>query len=92
MNEDQLGYSQVTNGYANGVSNEILVNGLGETFHLVENDGLIPRQQMVLGERVMGWSNHVPPMETRGRYTCPRCERKFENKSDFNNHKIRCVV
>ncbi len=33
-----------------------------------------------------------PPLQTKGRYSCPRCERKFEHKKDCNDHKTRCMV
>lgn len=35
---------------------------------------------------------NAPPLETKGRYSCPRCQRKFENKKLCTDHKSRCMV
>ena len=35
---------------------------------------------------------NAPPLETKGRYSCPRCERKFESKKLCTDHKSRCMV
>ena len=39
----------------------------------------------------IGCSN-TPPLEMKGKYSCPRCERKFENKIIWTDHKSRFVV
>lgn len=36
--------------------------------------------------------NIAPPLQTTGKYCCPRCERKFDNKKMFSDHKTRCIV
>lgn len=33
----------------------------------------------------------IPPLETRGKYSCPRCARRFADKSEFSDHKVRCI-
>lgn len=33
----------------------------------------------------------IPPMETVGKFSCPRCARRFVERSEFSDHKIRCI-
>ena len=33
----------------------------------------------------------IPPLETKGKYSCPRCARRFADKTEFTDHKIRCI-
>ncbi len=33
----------------------------------------------------------VPPLQTKGRFKCPRCARRFLNNADCNDHKTRCI-
>lgn len=83
-----VGVSSSNNGYANGVgispSNNGYANGVGVSPS--NSRPVYQQEQQVIGRNI------APPLETKGRYSCPRCERKFENKRDCNDHKSRCVL
>ena len=36
--------------------------------------------------------SHIPPMESKGRFSCPRCGRRFSKKNECDDHKIRCLI
>lgn len=79
------------NGYTNGIAHS---NGAGnrveKSHHFVDPEDVnLPRP--VYQEAGIGRTN-APPLETKGKYSCPRCERKFENKRIWTDHKSRCVV
>ena len=83
-----------TNGYPDGLA---VPNGT----QLVTGDGaringyqFPPNfQQLVVG----GGTGHgpqaqvIPRVESKGRYACPRCARRFNSKIDCNDHKARCM-
>lgn len=77
-----------TNGYANG-------HALNGTAHYVDGDGpniggyRYPQnfQQLVVGNQ----PQVIPKVESKGKYACPRCARRFNNKVDCNDHKARCM-
>ena len=85
---------------------QAMVNGYGTNgAQLVNGDGLIRNsdyrypsnfQQLVVG----GYSSSsstgrpaqvIPKVESKGKYSCPRCARKFASKADCNDHKARCM-
>ena len=33
----------------------------------------------------------VPTVESKGKYACPRCARRFNSKADCSDHKARCM-
>lgn len=33
----------------------------------------------------------IPRVESKGKYACPRCARRFNSKTDCNDHKARCM-
>lgn len=33
----------------------------------------------------------IPRVESKGKYSCPRCARRFNYKTDCNDHKARCM-
>lgn len=39
-----------------------------------------------------GTSDLPPPFIGKGKHKCPRCYRRFEAKSELDNHKMRCLV
>ena len=66
---------------------------------LVNGDGLIRNsdyrypanfQQLVVGNSSQ-LAQVIPKVESKGKYACPRCARKFANKPDCNDHKARCM-
>ena len=64
-------------GVANGFSNGVgMANGVGVI------NGVYPAPP----------TSAIPPMETKGRYSCPRCGRKFKVKADCTDHKERCLA
>ena len=83
------------NGYSANETNERLVNGLSKEHDIINGDvpviNGIDTNRPVYQEHVIPRSS-VPPMETKGRYSCPRCERKFVKKTDCTEHKKRCMV
>lgn len=80
-----------------------MVNGYSSTSgaQLVNGDGLIRNsdyrypanfQQLVVGNSSSNNQPHViPRVESKGKYACPRCARKFNNKADCSDHKARCM-
>ncbi len=36
--------------------------------------------------------SHIPPLESKGKHSCPRCGRRFSKKSDCEDHKVRCLI
>ena len=76
-----------------------MVNGYSTNgAQLVNGDGLIRNpdyrypanfQQLVVGT---GQPQVIPPkVELKGKYSCPRCARKFAHKADCSDHKARCM-
>ena len=80
-----------------------MVNGYSTNggAQLVNGDGLIRNsdygyppnfQQLVVGNHYHHQQPQViPKVESKGKYACPRCARKFANKADCNDHKARCM-
>lgn len=79
------------NGYSNGVpqvrSNLAGGGGLASTYHIVESEDVKLAKPVYQDGR-----SNAPPLETKGKYSCPRCERKFESNRIWTDHKIRCMV
>ena len=91
-----------TNGYANGgqTSNvPQLVNR--DSMSRINGFQYPPNfQQLVVGGStgVSGNAHHhqqpvisVPRVESKGKYACPRCARRFVSKTDCTDHKARCM-
>ena len=38
-----------------------------------------------------GQVQQFPPIDSKGKYQCPRCARKFMRKADCIDHKARCI-
>lgn len=81
-------------GSSNGVMAATSSNGLGgsafvNTYHMQDQVGVarhVHHQEQVIGRST------IPPLETNGKYSCPRCERKFESKKICSDHKARCIL
>ena len=48
-------------------------------------------QQLVVGGTGSSQGQVVPRVESRGKYACPRCARRFNSRADCNDHKARCM-
>ena len=35
--------------------------------------------------------SHIPPLQTRGKHVCPRCARRFTDRTECTEHKLRCL-
>ena len=35
--------------------------------------------------------SHIPPMESKGEYSCPCCAHSFSKKTECEDHKIQCL-
>lgn len=79
------------NGYSNAPAHSNAGgNTLASSYHIVEPED-VNLARPVYQDAGMG-RNNAPPLETKGKYSCPRCERKFESKRTWTDHKSRCMV
>ncbi len=85
------------NGYANGLTatNGVAPNTAGgnnpmaPSYHAMEVIEQNPVRPVIQDQGIPRTNG---PLETKGRFSCPRCERKFENKRIWTDHKSRCIV
>lgn len=80
----------ITNGYhSEAQTSGVMTNGHQPTY--------AANKSHLSATNIMKYSSgnpdvvRIPPMETQGKFSCPRCARRFVEKSEFSDHKIRCI-
>ena len=82
---------------ANGFDPTPIANGIDHHPHLSRNH--LNHSELaahkLAGSAPQMYANpdvsQIPPLETKGKYSCPRCARRFGDRTDCDDHKTRCL-
>ena len=85
---------------ANGTNHTPIANGIDHLPQLSRNhvnysEVTAPRAHKLAGTAPQMYANpdvsQIPPLQTKGKYSCPRCARRFTARTDCEDHKVRCL-
>ena len=91
---------------SNGIDNPPVVNGISHTpfangiDHLPQLSRNHVNHSEVSAHKLAGTAPHmyanpdvskIPPLQTKGKYSCPRCARRFGARTDCDDHILRCL-